>query len=814
VSPQQRWNRIQELCEQAENRPQAEREAFLAAAERDAAIRAEVLDLLRALASEQNVRSDVAAGAADAPPGSPALLPERIGPYRVTGLLGRGGTSTVYAAERETEGVTSSVAVKVLHAYLLDDESTARFQREQRILAGLDHPALCRVLDAGITADRQPFLVIERVDGQPIDDYASEHRLSLADRIRLVISAAEAVGAVHRNFVAHLDLKPSNLFVTVSGQVRLLDFGTAKLLDPAGNLTTTRHLTPVYASPEQLRGDPVTMASDIYSLGLILYELLAGASPHSGASLMSLAERASGVTSTGPMASKVTEAAATERGLTETRLRRLLSGDIERVVAKALAPEPDRRYATIGELADDLRRYLEDRPVLARRQTTGYRLKKYAARNRGGLTVTLVLVAGLLAAGGYALWQQHQAIEAGRRAQVSANFLFWLIGSSNPLYGGSADMTVLALVNRAEERLRRGDVLDRESSLGMETILGSFMFNAGQQQRGAALARDAFEQARRSDNARTLLLASTTLGGMLLSQGDCPGAVKVFQEGDAALARRRSSIPAWEQISFLVSRDQVKGNCEQDLSGRLTADALALLPTVSDTNTELGVPVRIWKALVYNGSARALLQQKKLAESRQAAEMGLQLAAQEPDGRNIRIALLQTRAAVEYLDKNVAAAANSLEEAATLAEGSAAPFDAIRLKVMAGTRLAEAGQKTRALELADQALTQAALHSSEIAQTKWMILIDAAFTYFNADHCEKVAPLLKEADTLTGGKMPPQWKGNRLAVESMCLAQSGKTAEAKVVGAEALAAAGATWNSSSSLRKKIEAIVAETARKK
>jgi tRNA A-37 threonylcarbamoyl transferase component Bud32 len=803
MSPHERWKRVQSLCEQAEALPPEGRQAFLAASEPDVALRAEVVSLLRALDGERSAREELRQRPAEPPP-----LPDRIGDYRVTGLLGQGGTSTVYAAEREADGVTSPVAVKVLHAYLLDEESTGRFLREQQILARLDHPALCRVLDAGITGGRQPYLVLERVEGRPIDEYAREQRLGVVDRVRLVIAAADAVAAVHRSFVAHLDLKPGNLFVTEQGSVRLLDFGTAKLVDPLGRLTTTRQLTPVYASPEQLRGDPVTMASDIYSLGLILYELLAGASPYAEASLASIAERAAGATATRSMAQCVTDVAARERGLPVERLRRMLRGDLERIVAKALAAEPERRYATGGEFAADLTRYLENRPVLARRQTAAYRLKKFAARNRGGVSLTLVLAMGLLVTGGYGAWQQRRAIEAGRRAQASASFLSWLIGSSNPVYGGRPDMTVLELVTRAEERLRRGDVLDPALTASMETTLSGFLFSAGQQQRGAALARTALEKARTAGDAGTHLQAVTTFGTVLLSQGDCPGSVRTFQEGDRLLATERSRIRTSAQVGFLISRDQVRGACESDPSGRLTAQAVALLPGVADTDMEVGMPARLWKALVYNGSARGLIQQRKIAAARQAAELGLRLAAQEPDGRNVRVALLQTRAAAEYLDKNVASAAASLEEAVTLAEGSASAFESIRLKVMAGQRLAEAGQKARAIALADRALAQAAEHSAEIAQTRWMILVDAAFTYFRADHCERVPALVQEVDVLTGGKMPPQWKGNRLAVETVCVARAGDTTRAKALGAAALAAAGTTWSASSSLRKKIEDIVA------
>lgn len=218
------------------------------------------------------------------------------------------------------------------------------------------------------------------------------------------------------------------------------------------------------------------------------------------------------------------------------------------------------------------------------------------------------------------------------------------------------------------------------------------------------------------------------------------------------------------------------------------------------------MPAPLFKALILNGYIRLLVRQAKPAEALTVARQALDLASRAPDGRNVRIALLQGRAAAEYAAKDVAAAAQSLEEAATLAESTAAPFEAIRLKVMAGQRLAEAGRTDRALALANQALTLAEAGSAELTQTRWMILIDAAITYFRAGHCEKTPALLREADELTAGKMPPQWKGNRLAVECICHARAGKSAEAKVIADQALAAAGATWAPNSRFRKKVESI--------
>jgi len=233
---------------------------------------------------------------------------------------------------------------------------------------------------------------------------------------------------------------------------------------------------------------------------------------------------------------------------------------------------------------------------------------------------------------------------------------------------------------------------------------------------------------------------------------------------------------------------------------------VALLPGIPDSSTEAAMPMRLFKALVYNGYVRLLARQGKLKEAKEVTERALALAEKEPDGRNVQVALLQSRAVAEYAGRDVAAAANSLDEAAKLADGSAAPFEAIRLKVMAGQRLAEAGQTERAVSLADQALAQAEKHAGELAQTRWMILVDASLTYFRAGQCEKTPPLLAEADRLTSGKMPPQWKGNRLAVEAICLARAGRSADAQARAGEALQAAGNIWRPGSSFRQKVEAV--------
>ena len=798
MTPEERWKRVQALCEQVEALPAGEQEAALARAEPNEGVRAEVRELLAALVGEERARQEM-----DGPRAAMAL-PARIGEYAVTGLLGQGGTSTVYAAERHGQ----VVAVKVLHGYLNNREAVERFQREQTILTKLDHPGICRVLDAGITAEQQPYLVLDRVVGQPIDEYCNARRLGLAERIGLVVAACEAVGAAHRNLVVHLDLKPGNILVTADGHLRLLDFGTAKLLDPMGALTTTRHLTPLYASPEQLRGEAVTTACDVYGLGMVLFELLAGAGPYRSASIVSVAERAAGGGGTVTLAEKATAEAAADRGMGLERLRRELRGDIETVVRKALAGEPGERYASAGDLAGDLRRYLESRPVLAKRQTVGYRLQKYASRNRGAVAVTVLLAMGLAGSLGYGFWQQRRALAEERRAATVGRFLDWMISTSNPNYGGRDGMTVVELAERAEERLAAGAIPDGGTAAWLEGSLASVLFQGGKPERGLAVSRRAFARAQGSGDAEAMVAAGVGLGLNLLSAGDCAGSVGVMGQVDGVVAR--GGVPVESRVTYLIGRDQVRGACESGGGGKLTEEAARLVREIPDASLRTGMPARIFKALVLNGYVRALARQGRLAEGVAAAEEGLRLAALEADGRSAQVALLQSRSAVEYAGGNKEKAARTLEEAVALADGYAAPFEAIRLHAMAGRRVAEVGRKERALELADRALMLADGHRKELAATRWMVLIDAAIVYYWAGRCEKVPGLVGEVDALTGGKIAPDWKGNRYAVEAVCLVEAGRKGEAIEKARLALAAAGKVWGPGSGFRKRMEALVGST----
>ena len=333
----------------------------------------------------------------------------RCGRYELTGIVGRGGMGSVYAAERIDGEITQKVAVKLLRPGTDNPALRRRFLAERQILAGLSHPNVAKLLDAGHSADGQPYLVMEYVEGQSIDAHLDGK--SIRQKIALFLKVCAAVGYLHRNLVVHRDLKPSNIQVGQDGEPKLLDFGIAKMLDLSNDLTVTsmRMLTPEYASPEQVNGRPVTTASDIYSLGVVLYELLTGNRPHQ-----------SDRDSMGSIALTISSGRITP----PSKLVPSLKGDLEIILMKALRTEPQERYATVDAFADDLIAYLESRPIRARAGNFGYRARKFLRRHWVPALAATLAMAGLC---GGALVANRQRVIAERRfAQVRqlANKLF------------------------------------------------------------------------------------------------------------------------------------------------------------------------------------------------------------------------------------------------------------------------------------------------------------------------------------------------------------------------------------------------------
>jgi serine/threonine-protein kinase len=397
--------RAEDLFAEALDRAAPERRAFVeAAAGGDDSLRDEVFALLAAHESAGDfLETDAIAAAAAAPDPLPGT---RVGPWRLGDCIGAGGMGRVYAGRRDDGAFEQRVAIKVMRRCLDTEDLLARFRRERAVLARLEHPNVARLLDAGVTEDGRPCIVMEFVDGAPIEPWCDERRCAVPARLRLFVQACDAVAAAHRRLVVHRDVKPANLLVTAEGTVKLVDFGIARLLDgaagaPADPTVTSaggRVLTPAYASPEQLRGEPTTTATDVFSLGVVLHRLLTGAHPWPIDEWRAEGRRTRRASSAVEAGGPEVAAAATARSATPAQLVRRLRGDLDRIVAKALAPDPADRYGGAADLGADVVRYLRNEPVLATPPSTIDRARKFVRRHRAAVAITAGAAALLLVA--------------------------------------------------------------------------------------------------------------------------------------------------------------------------------------------------------------------------------------------------------------------------------------------------------------------------------------------------------------------------------------------------------------------------------
>jgi serine/threonine-protein kinase len=373
--------------------------------------------------------------------------PGEIGPYQLVERIGAGGMGQVWLAQRRDGAYEQKVAIKVLASVLGDPESIRRAERERQFLAWLDHPHIARVVDGGTTAAGQPYVVMEYVDGLRIDAWCRERALGVDARVALFVQVLSAVDAAHRALIIHRDIKPGNVLVDANGQAKLLDFGIAKSLadDVAGSTRTgLAPLTPEYASPEQLLGHPLTTACDIYALGLVLDELLTGRTLRAGVAITEIARRVADET-IAPTSARVDTQALGLAPRAARDWRRRVAGDLDRVVRKALAPEPARRYASARAFADDLERSLAHRPVLARDGGVAYRVAKFVRRHRWPVAASALALGALAVGLGIAVVQAQRAAQEGDRAQRANRFLTDMISRANPFYGGRPLLLVDAL---------------------------------------------------------------------------------------------------------------------------------------------------------------------------------------------------------------------------------------------------------------------------------------------------------------------------------------------------------------------------------
>ncbi len=488
-----RWTRISAVLDALLDLPPEERDAHLArACGDDDALRNEVARLWKDIdavreGESTGARPDLwqggplggALGDRVVGVGSDGLeAGEAVGAYRIVREIGRGGMGAVYLAERADGAYEQAVALKLVKRGLETRAVLRRFHHERRVLARLEHPNVARLLDAGVAEDGRPFFVMEHVEGEPITDYCDRRGLGVERRLGLFEQVGRAVRYAHQNLVVHRDLKPSNVLVAEDGEgrpvVKLLDFGIAKVLHGEGDeeeITLTeaggRVLTPAYAAPEQVAGAPVTTATDVYALGVLLFELLAGRRP----------EAQPGTTVRRPSTGVATEAAEV-RGTTADGLRRRLRGDLDVICRKALREELAERYASVDELLDDVRRHREGLPVTARPASAGYRVRKFVARHRLGVGATAAVLLALVGGLGAALWQARLAAgerDTARREAATAeqvkDYLVDVFAASDP-WENPADVQGTEMT--ARELLARGvaqvEALEEEPAVQAELM--------------------------------------------------------------------------------------------------------------------------------------------------------------------------------------------------------------------------------------------------------------------------------------------------------------------------------------------------------
>jgi len=503
------WSLLQTLFHLAEETPAEDRERVIAEHCSDPELVRRALDIFHSSAALDD----------STPMPRPTDSLVRVGPYSMLRLLGAGGIGSVYLAERIVGGAPQRVALKMLAPHAAGASFIERFRREQHILGSLDHPNITRLIDAGLADSGQQYLVMEFVDGEHLDLYCDHRKLGIAERLRLFLEVCDAVAYAHRNLIVHLDLKPSNILVSQEGVVKLLDFGTSKLIRTDSLLTTTVMATPAYASPEQLRNEPVTTVCDVYALGAILFELLSGQRPYANSSVAAMIERAVSEQRPEDLLGAITAEGAQNRGVSELRLSQSLSGDLETIVEKCLQPRPSERYASVDSLAQDVRRHLEGEPVMARRQTAIYRLGKFVRRHRVGVAAGVTAAVLLVGTFSYAAWRQQQAIREARRAEQMQTFMHQLFRLANSNYTGKPAVTVPEFLQLGVKMLP-DYIRDPADLLQAKIALAESMFDNGDLDDAKTIFEQTAAAARSMGNADAEAESEAFAGHIAFSQGD------------------------------------------------------------------------------------------------------------------------------------------------------------------------------------------------------------------------------------------------------------------------------------------------------
>jgi serine/threonine protein kinase len=590
----ERWRRVREIFDEVVECPRAQWLPLIEGlCPDDEGIRADVLSLLdadtldRAKDDDQDLLGRApdllkAFAGAKEKQQIDAWLDRRVGVWRIVRLLGKGGMGAVYLAERSDGEFRQFAALKLMHSATDNQGIVERFRAERQILAGLDHPGIAYLLDGGVTADGAPWFALEYVDGTSLTTWADARRTSIRERLTMFIAICHAVDHAHQRLVVHRDLKPANILVDADGQVKLLDFGIAKLLDsdvPNGNTVTALQLfTPEYAAPEQIRGEPVTTAVDVYSLGLILFELLTGQRPYrpshpTRAALLQSVQTQEPVRPSSVVMPQATDASArssdertafaSSRDTTPHRLHTRLRGDLDAIVMKALRKEPAQRYASVRDLASDVRSVLDSRPVAARKGGMRYQIGRFIRRHAVPVSFAFAALFALVAGLTAAVWQarvadrQRAVAEAeARKSDAVAGFLSGLFQSADPSKTDGRDPLASELLEKGVEDLRRQPEVDDATRSALLTDMSSAFLTLNRGQRAMELMREADQAARLSGDIKTQIKAATVLGRALSSTSEHKAALDQYARArhliETAGTDRRTSVAYLDYLSAVT----------------------------------------------------------------------------------------------------------------------------------------------------------------------------------------------------------------------------------------------------------------------
>jgi tetratricopeptide (TPR) repeat protein len=629
----ERWARVRELLEAALDHEPASRATFVAEGSAgDNTLRDEVLRLLRNLEDSPAFLETPVVGAHQAR--EDPMIGLAVGPWKLLRRIGTGGTSSVYAAARTDGQFRKLVAVKIISPGMDAEEILNRFRTERQILAGLDHPNITRLLDGGCTSAGAPFIVMEYVEGVPVTQYANTRGLSVKERLILFRTLCSAVEYAHRNLVIHRDLKPANVLVTADGVPKLLDFGIARLLLPESSgfsslLTRTnlRMMTPEYASPEQIAGEPITTASDVYSLGVILYELLVQRGPYrlrtnspgevENAIRQCEPER--------PSAAAASGTAFTSGEPTPDKLARRLRGDLDAIILTALRKEPARRYATVDRFSNDISRYLSGLPVAASHDTFRYRVGKFVRRNRAAVAVAafvaLVLVVATFASVSFAR-------RALRQKQATLRLADIILGNLDAAAAAGPTKARRDLLDKILVSLS-GVAPNTEKDPELRSLLfrtyrklGDLQGNIYENNLGSpAAAKRSYERALAlAGNPAEVAQASLGLGDVAFQGGDLHAALKRYLSAEPLLEGSVGSNPQLEDIWLDLTRARYKIGLMHGELGNLNEEADAY-------SRELQAANRWAAALPDSPSAR-----RELALAEEHAGDALRQTGRMPEG--------------------------------------------------------------------------------------------------------------------------------------------------------------------------------------